>query len=133
MLKIFTNKKIVTNLQQIEFTIGGSLLYSLQLRPKPGVKLVKWSLLDEVPEQNQVNSFTGYVAMINHGLSAPPMNVSLTLEIPSEHYEGTILDITLVGFYWEFEITPLFAQLLARVPKWAFAVPSVASLHSWTV
>lgn len=68
------------------------------------------------------------------GRSDPSFNVILTFQTKDANPTGPIVDINVVTFHWEYhkEHTPAFAQLLARVPKWAFAVPAVASLHAWT-
>lgn len=70
--------------QQLQFSINGSYLYSLQIRPSPGVNLSKWSLLDNVPEMNDVNGHKGYFVMVTHGLEAPPFNVTLELDVSSD-------------------------------------------------
>lgn len=69
--------------EYITFTskTSGSFLFSLQIRPKKGVDLVKWNLLDEVPEPNEFYGVKAYFVMITHGLDAPPMNVELEFEV----------------------------------------------------
>lgn len=47
-------------------------------------------------------------------------------------HSGPFFDINVVTFHWEFNATPVFANLLARIPKWAFPVASTASLQSHT-
>lgn len=66
---------------QMKFAITGSFLYSLQIRPKSGVKLLKWNLLDKLQEEINENGFTGYIVMVNHGLAAPPLQVILTFSV----------------------------------------------------
>lgn len=70
--------------QQLQFSISGSYLYSLQIRPSPGVNLSNWSLLDSVPEMNDVNGHKGYFVMVTHGLDASPLNVTLDLDVSSD-------------------------------------------------
>lgn len=70
----------------MKFTIVGSYLYSLQIRPKSGVKLVKWNLLDKLQEEINENGFTGYMVMFERGLEAPPKDVILTFSVGEEMY-----------------------------------------------
>lgn len=80
-LKLMKKIKFSDVTQQLQFSINGSYLYSLQIRPKPGVKLSKWSLLESVPEMNDVNGHKGYFVMVTHGLEAPPFNVTMEFEV----------------------------------------------------
>lgn len=61
--------------------ITGSYLYGLQIRPRPNVELSKWSLLDFVPEPNEWNGKSGYFAMVNHGLEAPPLQLHMEFNV----------------------------------------------------
>lgn len=63
------------------FIFVGSYLYSLQIRPKPGVKLIKWNLYDFIPEENEFNGHRGYFAMITHGLEAPPLELHMVFDV----------------------------------------------------
>lgn len=138
------------------FHFSGSYLYSIQIRPRPNVQLLKWNLLDFVPEQNDVNGHTGYYAMVTHGLEAPPLELHMEFDViywsdqknnclsqwrliglsswfqAKTGHSGPLVDVSIVTFNWEFKPTPVFANLLARVPKWAFPVPSTASLQAFT-
>lgn len=62
-------------------SLVGSHLYSIQIRPKPGVTLLKWNLLDSVPEPNEFNGKTAYFVMVTHGLEAPPLQVHLEFDV----------------------------------------------------
>lgn len=62
-------------------SLSGSYLYSIQIRPKPGVTLLKWNLLDFVPEPNEWNGEKAYFAMVTHGLEAPPLQVHLEFDV----------------------------------------------------
>lgn len=50
------------------------------------------------------------------------------------NYDGPLVDLVVTTTHWEYhkEHTPVFNRLLARVPKWAFVVPSVAYLDAHT-
>lgn len=61
--------------------ISGSHLYSLQIRPKNGVKLINWNLLDNLPEPNEFLNEKAYFAMVTHGVEAPPLQVTLEFEV----------------------------------------------------
>lgn len=110
---------------------AGSYLYSVQIRPRPNVELLKWNLLDFIPEPNEWNGKNGYFVMVNHGLQAPPLQLHLEFNTKAGH-NGPLVDVTVVTFHWEFQATPAFANLLARIPKWTFPVASTASLQAHT-
>lgn len=133
-LKLINRTKISSTSHQLNFLLSGSYLTSLQIRPKDSIQLTKWNLLNTVPQKNYFNNQRAYFVMITHGLEAEPMEISLEFKTNSENYTRSLVDISLVTFHWEYhkEHTPTFANLLAKVPKWAFAVPSVASLTSWS-
>lgn len=42
-------------------------MYSLQIRTRPGVNLLKWNLF------NEINGDVSYFVRITHGLEAPPL------------------------------------------------------------
>lgn len=104
----------------------------MQIRPKSHVKLIKWSLLDHVPEQNYYNEEKGYFVMITHGTEPTPTNVTLDFRTPEGYNvkEAGLMDISVVTVHWEYhaEHTPTFTNLIAKVPRWAFLVPSVAAV-----
>lgn len=80
-LKLNSRKKLNDLLHQLKFSINGSYLYSLQIHTKPGVSLVNWDISDKVPEPNSWNGQKGYFVMVTHGLEAPPLNFTLSLEV----------------------------------------------------
>lgn len=133
-LKLNTRLKTSAQDTRLNFTISGNVLLSFLVRPRPNVVLTKWNLLDEIPEPNVFNEQKSYFVMITHGINGSVMDVILDLQASHENYDGPLVDITVVTTHWEYhkEFTPTFNGLLARVPKWAFAVPSVASLESRT-
>lgn len=61
-------------------------MYSLQIRPRPHVELLKWNLLDFVPEPNEWNGKQGYFAMVNHGLEAPPLQLHMEFLVMMPFY-----------------------------------------------
>jgi len=109
-------------------------LTSFLLRPKPTVQLNRWNILPTIPEPNEFNGENGYFVMITHGVDGEPMNVTLDLKTEIGNYDGPLIDIIIVSTHWEYhkEHTPAFSILLKRIPKWAFAVPSVAALEAFT-
>lgn len=90
-LKLEKKIKLSEVTQQLQFSINGSYLYSLQIRPKPGVTLSKWNLLDYVPEMNNVNGHKGYFVMVTHGLEAPPFNVTMEFNVRQRYAWPLIL------------------------------------------
>lgn len=91
-----------------------------------------WNLIDHVPEQNFFEEQRGYFVMITHGTEPTPFNVTLDFKTPMGYDVQTLglMDISVVTTHWEYhsEHTPSFANFIAKVPKWAFLVPSVASV-----
>lgn len=83
-----------------------------------------------MPETTNLYDSNEYFVMITHGLEAPPMQVKLEFDTKSNH-AGPLVDISIVTFHWKFNPTPSFANLLSRIPKWAFPVPSIASLQAY--
>lgn len=59
------------------------------------------------------------------------LNFYRILQTNPDH-KGPLIDINVVTFHWEFNATPAFANLLARLPKWAFPVASTASLQAYS-
>lgn len=59
------------------------------------------------------------------------LKISIIRQTKADH-SGPFIDINVVTFHWEFNATPVFANLLKRVPKWAFPVVSTASLQAYT-
>lgn len=56
-------------------------MYSIQIRPRIDVKLLKWNLLDFVPEPNEIYGQKAYYAMVTHGLEAPPLQVHMEFDV----------------------------------------------------
>lgn len=133
-LKLLSKSSKSSFEKELNFQLSGNVLVSFLVRPKPSVSLNGWSLLKNVPESTDFNGQKSYLVMITHGLEVGPMNITLSLKSTIENYDGPLVDITIVTTYWEYhkEHTPAFMSLLTRIPKWAFVVPSVASLEAFT-
>lgn len=125
----------------ITFNINGPVLLSLQLQLRPGVELAHWNILHTVPKPNVFQQREQYIVMMTHGLAAETYPVELQLRTQPSTLSGALwthgnplIDVSLVTVHWEYhkEHTATFAGLLAKLPDWAFAVPAVASVQSWT-
>lgn len=94
--------------------------------------MVNWNLIDHVPEKNFYEEQTGYFVLITHGTGPKPFNVTLDMSVPKAYDIKTqaLLDMAVVTTHWEHyaEHTPAFNNLMAKVPKWSFLVPSVAAV-----
>ncbi|XP_055371692.1 endoplasmic reticulum metallopeptidase 1-like [Condylostylus longicornis] len=132
--KLTNRSSLTPKIHRLNFSLSGSYVISLQIRPKESVKLKSWSFLNSVPNPNIYNKQKAYFVMITHGLEANGMNITIDFETNNEKYTKPLVDISVVTWHWEYykEHTPTFANILAKVPKWAFAVPSVASLTAFT-
>lgn len=86
-----------------------------------------------MPEQNFYEGQRGYFVMITHGAKPTPFNVTLDFRSQPGYnvVANGLMDISVVTTHWEYhkEHTPSFSSLIAKVPKWAFLVPSVASVE----
>lgn len=79
--KLNSNTKITPFDRELHFTVSGHVLLSIQLRPKPNVHLVKWSLTPTVPEPNEFLNEKAYFVMMTHGWDAEPMNFTLQFKV----------------------------------------------------
>ncbi|EDS40296.1 conserved hypothetical protein [Culex quinquefasciatus] len=118
------------NRTRLTFTMEGSTQSSLIVGPKPGVKLVGWSLIDEVPA-TVFNGQLGHFALITHGLPGEPWNVTMDFEYADKHYEGLLADVAIVTTFWEYheKHTQDFTKLINKFPSWAHVIPSVAAMN----
>lgn len=69
--------------------------------------------------------------MITHGVEPKPFNVTMEFKLADEAVgKSTVIDISVVTTHWEYhsEHTPVFNNLITKVPKWVFVVPSVAAV-----
>lgn len=81
---IMTNTSILFEMNVLIIVvkkITGSYLYSLQIRPRPNVKLIKWNLYDFIPEPNVFKKDVGYFVMVTHGLEAPPLQLHMEFAV----------------------------------------------------
>lgn len=114
--------------------LTGSFYMALTIRPKDNVVLDKWNILDRVPEPIKHNNQKAHFVLIVHGLESPPMNITLDFKTVHSDHKKSLADIALTTFHFEYhkDHTPSFSNILVKLPKWTHAVPSVASLTSWT-
>lgn len=134
VLILTERKQLTKKVHRLNFMLSGSYYMALQIRPKDNVVLDKWNLLDHVPKPIKQNKYNAHFVLIVHGLEAPPMNITLDFKTVHDDHKKSLADIALTTFHFEYhkDHTPTFANILAKLPKWAHAVPSVASLTSWT-
>lgn len=116
--------------KRLRFTMNGSIQSSLIVGPKPGVKLVGWSLIDEVPATT-FNGQLGHFALITHGLPGEPWNVTMDFEHEDKDYNGLLADVAVVTTFWEYheKHTQEFTKLINKFPSWAHVIPSVAVMN----
>lgn len=128
------HERVTATHHRMHFMITGSYLMSLQIRPKESVRLEGWNLTPQVPPETVYNNQKFYFVMITHGLEHDALNITLSFKTADKDFKRSLVDITLVTTHFEHhkEHTSIFANMLAKLPSWAYAVPSVASLKSWT-
>ncbi|XP_058813686.1 endoplasmic reticulum metallopeptidase 1-like [Topomyia yanbarensis] len=124
-------EQISDHTQRLSFTMEGSIQSSIIIGPKPGVKLVNWSLLEEVTPSTRFNNQYGHFVLITHGLPGEPWNVTMDFEHDDKDYNGLIADIAVVTTFWEFheKHTKEFSDLIYKFPTWAHVIPSVAVMN----
>lgn len=130
-----TRTRLSATEHALNFTLTGPVLMSLQLQPRPGVRLVRWNVLDTgVPPPNVFQQREAYFVLMTHGLDGGAHPVTLVLRTGDDSDVAPLVDVSLVTMHWEYhhEHTTTFAGLLAKMPDWTFTVPSVASVQSWT-
>ncbi|XP_046804765.1 endoplasmic reticulum metallopeptidase 1-like [Lucilia cuprina] len=132
--KLVLHEKLTTGRHRMHFMITGNYLMSLNIRPKESVTLESWNLTPRLPPETVFNKQKCYFVMITHGLEHETINITLTLKTADEDFKRSLIDVTLVTAHFEHnkEHTSIFANLLGKLPSWTYAVPSVASLKSWT-
>jgi hypothetical protein len=131
------NKKVLLNDNESEthFTITGCIQSSFSIRPRPRVELIKWDILDHVPGRIDLGKDKAHFVLITCGLDKEnQMNVTMVFRHELPNYDGPLVDISLTTTHWEYhkEHTPVFQNLLNRVPDWAHVVPSVAEVNTYT-
>ncbi|XP_055588328.1 endoplasmic reticulum metallopeptidase 1-like [Uranotaenia lowii] len=118
------------NLRRVTFVAEGSIQSAFYVGPKPGVKLVRWSLLDSVAPPVRFNNQDGYFVYISHGLPDRSWPITMDFEVQDGH-AGSIVDIGVITKYWESHDTHTdeFRALLEKFPAWTNVVPSVAVIN----
>ncbi|XP_062551183.1 endoplasmic reticulum metallopeptidase 1-like [Armigeres subalbatus] len=130
-LTLIHTEQIDAHIRRLHFTIEGSIQSSLIIGPKVGVRLVGWSLLDELTAETEFNGQRGHFVLITHGLPGEPWNVSMDFEHPDPNYDGPLVDIAVVTTFWEHhdKHTQNFTDLIKKFPSWAHVIPSVAVMN----
>lgn len=129
-------EQISDHIRRLHFTLEGSIQSSLIIGPKSGVKLVSWSLLDEVTPSTKFNNRYGHFVLITHGLPDDvPWNVTMDFEHQDKNHAGPLIDIAVVSTFWEFHKnhTKEFNELIQKFPNWAHVIPAVAAMNIYLI
>lgn len=129
--------KLSDSTTRLNFTLTGKFFISIAIRTKPNIKLSNWNLLETVPKPNEFNGTQAYLISITHGIDSTPIEIILDFQVIDEKIGGIgkeLVDIVVTTTHWEYYTlhTPIFAKLLARIPKWAIVQPAVAALNAYT-
>ncbi|XP_058060808.1 endoplasmic reticulum metallopeptidase 1-like [Anopheles bellator] len=121
-------EELGSNRLRLSFAMDASIQSSVMVGPKEGVKLIGWSLLDQVPPPARFAGREAHFVSITHGLPGKTWNVTLDLQYDQPKRKGELVDIVVTTKFWEYHHmhTRDFEQLLAEFPPWAHVVPSVA-------
>lgn len=138
-------------LVKYSFTISAnSSLTSVFFKTKNNAVLEAWNFSDTVPAA--INNT--YFLSITNGINVESLVFNLTLKVRitdylkkktkllinlfllqtgTENYVGSLLDMTLVSINYDkqSEYTVDFKKILNRVPEWAYAIHSVASVIAY--
>ncbi|XP_055540788.1 endoplasmic reticulum metallopeptidase 1-like [Wyeomyia smithii] len=131
-LKLQDTEQITDHIRRLHFTLEGSTLSSLIIGPKPGVKLVSWSLLEEVTPSMEFNNRDGHFVLITYGLPDDgPWNVTMDFEHQERDYAEPLVDLAVVTTFWEFHRnhTEELNDLIRKFPSWAHVIPAVAAMN----
>ena len=139
------------NLVKYSFNISAnSSLTSVFFKTKNNAVLEAWNFSDTVPAA--INNT--YFLSITNGINVESLVFNLTLKVritdylkkktrllinlfllqtDTENYVGSLLDMTLVSINYDkqSEYTVDFKKILNRVPEWAYAIHSVASVIAY--
>ncbi|XP_035796226.1 endoplasmic reticulum metallopeptidase 1-like [Anopheles albimanus] len=121
-------EELDANTKRLRFVMDGSIQSSIIIGPKEGVKLIKWSIMDYVPQPVVFGGREVYFLSITHGLPGKPWPISIDVQFAQPKEVGELVDIVVTTKFWEYHHmhTSEFDQLLASFPSWAHVVPSVA-------
>ncbi|XP_014236089.1 endoplasmic reticulum metallopeptidase 1-like [Trichogramma pretiosum] len=115
------------------FNITGPDHIGIMLSPYNGLRLKKWSILEEKPLQgpkwNDRETYFIYYSCIK---DCEPLNFSLELETPID-FKGPSLSIALAGHFLhgENQRSSKFKNFLSQFPTWTVVTPWTASYTSW--
>ncbi|XP_035900322.1 endoplasmic reticulum metallopeptidase 1-like [Anopheles stephensi] len=141
--ELLTIKQRSSTVRQYSFNISHRFQTCVQsaliIAPKPGVRLVAWSLMDSVPGTIEFNGEQAHFVLITYGLAdEAPWTVSFNFEydpdnVPREEDgdDGKLFDVSWVNTYWEYasKHTDDFRKLIEQFPEWAHVIPSVAVVN----
>ncbi|XP_058463453.1 endoplasmic reticulum metallopeptidase 1-like [Malaya genurostris] len=126
-----SKEKLNDHVQRINFKTEGSLQSAIFVGPKPGVKLIAWSLQNVIAPPVTFNGQQGYFVYITHGIQSGPWNITMDFETHDSNYKGPLADFGVVTKFWEYHEhhTDEFKRLLEKFPPWTNVIPSVAVLN----
>ncbi|XP_049530243.1 endoplasmic reticulum metallopeptidase 1-like [Anopheles darlingi] len=112
-----------------------SVQSALVIVPRPGVRMIKWSLMDTVPEMMEFNGQRAYFVLITYGLAQDSLwNITFDFEYDPEavrRAEEPLVAISWINTFWECkeQHTTDFRGLIEKFPEWAHVIPSVAVVN----
>lgn len=124
-------EQISDDTKRVSFTMEGSIQSSLIIGPKKGVKLINWSLLEDVTPPTIFNDQKAHFVLITHGLPGEPWNITMDFQQHDATHSGPLADIIVVTTFWEYHRmhTKAFDELINKFPSWAHVIPSVAAMN----
>ncbi|XP_058813526.1 endoplasmic reticulum metallopeptidase 1-like [Topomyia yanbarensis] len=128
-------EQLSDRVQRIKFKAEGSLQSAVFVGPKPGVKMIAWSLQDVVAPPVTFNGQQGFFVYITHGVPSGPWNITMDFECESADHDGFLAEFGVVTKFWEYHEmhTAEFKRLLEKFPPWTNVIPSVAVLNMFVL
>ncbi|XP_046630569.1 endoplasmic reticulum metallopeptidase 1-like isoform X1 [Neodiprion virginianus] len=121
------------NIISFRFNVTGPDHIGIILSPYEGVRLIKWSVLDDPPLEGPLwNNRHTYFIYYACAADCDPYSFSVDLEIPHGH-KGPSLSIALAGHFLhgENQKSLRFKTFLSQFPSWTAVIPWTATYTSW--
>ncbi|XP_033101045.1 endoplasmic reticulum metallopeptidase 1-like [Anneissia japonica] len=123
------------SLQNLTFTFTGSEHMTVFISPKPGCKVLKWSLTPEVPPlTGDGDGGSVYFIYYGGGWDIESWTMWLQVQTPEGLSNGSeVFDIAVSAYYVHGKkTTPEMKSFSSQQPDWVFTVPIVSTYDLWT-
>ncbi|XP_055696268.1 endoplasmic reticulum metallopeptidase 1-like [Lutzomyia longipalpis] len=132
-LKLESRKVITPVVHQLDLSVIPKRQMALVIRPRDNVTLIQWTLAREIPPMRDFFKDTGHFVRIESGFPGDTLNFTLSMKISGQQTPDVLVDILLVATFTHLsaEYTPTFTNMLVKIPPWASATPSLATVKGY--